>query len=83
MNSLRSFDLSGTKAARANVYRLVGTVGNCFDAANVGLPSTVGLTMGVRHGVTENNALSADAAFCHIDTSLYARRAHQSFNEFS
>ena len=51
--------------------------------ADVGLPTSVGLAVGVRNVLTEHNAFVADAAFCHIDTSLYARTAHRSFNEFS
>ena len=49
--------------------RLIGTVYNCLYSANVRLPGSVGLAVGVGHVVTEGNALSANTALCHLDTS--------------
>ena len=49
------------------------TVNNCFYLADIGLPGSVGFTVRVGNCLSENNALSADAAFCHNDTSLSAR----------
>ena len=57
--------LTGTKATRANVYSLGSAVYNSLNSTNVGLPSSVSLTVRVRYGLTENNALSANIAFCH------------------
>ena len=34
--------------------------------ADVGLPTSVGLAVGVRNVLTEHNAFVADAAFCHV-----------------
>ena len=57
--------LTGTKATRANVYSLGSAVYNSLNSTNVGLPSSVSSTVRVRYGLTENNALSANIAFCH------------------
>ena len=57
--------LTGTKATRANVYSLGSAVYNSLNSTNVGLPSSVCSTVRVRYGLTENNALSANIAFCH------------------
>ena len=59
--------LHGAQATRTNV--------NCFAAfqlylADVGLPSSVGFTMGVRNVLTEHNALTADTTFCHFSDLL-------------
>ena len=54
--------------------RLVGTVYNCLYLANVRLPGSVGLAVRVRYVVTESNALSADTALCHLDTSYISPR---------
>jgi len=57
--------LTGTKATRANVYSFGSAVYNSLNSTNVGLPSSVCSTVRVRYGLTENNALSANFAFCH------------------
>ena len=66
---LSAFDLSGTKAARANVNGTVSTVNNCFYLTNIRLPGSVGLTVRVGNVVSEGNALTANATFSHFDTS--------------
>ena len=58
-------NLTGTQATGANGDGLMGTVHNCLDLANVGLPGAIGFTVGVRHILTVDNTLSADTAFCH------------------
>ena len=68
-HKLCTLDLSGTKATRANVNGSVGTVNYCLNPTNVGLPGSVGLTVGVRHVVSKGNALTADTALSHFDTS--------------
>ena len=57
--------LTGTKATRANVYSFGSAVYNSLNSTNVGLPTSVCSTVRVRYGLTENNALSANFAFCH------------------
>ena len=68
-NALRALDLAGTQATRAYVSGSVSTAGNDFNSSDVGLPSSVGLTVRVRHVVSEGNALTADTALSHFDTS--------------
>ena len=65
VKNLSAAYLTGTKATRANVYSLGSAVYNSLNSTNVGLPSSVCLTVRVRYGLTENNALSANIAFCH------------------
>ena len=58
-------DLARTKATRANVNSLGSAVYNSFNSTNVGFPCSVCLTVRVRNGASENDALSANFAFCH------------------
>ena len=58
--------LQGPQAACANVNCLA-TVNS--DLANVGLPGSVGLYVGVRVVVTEHNTLATQTTFCHFYTS--------------
>ena len=67
--ALCTLDLSRTKATRANVNRLIATVNYGLNLADVRLPGSVGLTVRVRNVVSESNALTANAAFSHFDTS--------------
>ena len=67
--SLSALDLSGAKATRANVNSSVCSVNYSLNLTDVGLPGSVGLTVGVRHVVSESNALTADTALSHFDTS--------------
>ena len=66
---LSALDLSGTKATRANVNSSIATVNYCLNPTNVGLPSSVGLAVRVRHVVSESNALATNTALSHFDTS--------------
>ena len=75
---LNSGNLAGTKATRANSNGLRRTVYDSLNLADVGLPSSVCLTIGVGNSVSENNTLTTDTALCHNDTSLYALFAHLS-----
>ena len=62
--------LHGTQAAGTYGDRLgIAADGNLY-LADIGLPTSVGLAVGVRNGLTEYNALSANTTFCHIDTSF-------------
>ena len=47
----------------------VCTVNNCLYLTDIRLPGSVGLTVRVGNVVTESNALTADAALSHFDTS--------------
>ena len=57
--------LAGAKAARADANGLVRSVVIYADLSDVGLPRSRSLALGVRHVVTESDALTADTAFCH------------------
>ena len=67
--ALCTLDLSRTKATRANVNRLIATVNYGLYLTDVRLPGSVGLTVRVRNVVSESDALTANAAFSHFDTS--------------
>ena len=66
---LSALDLSGTKATGANVHGSVSTVNHSLNSTNVRLPGSVGLAVRVGHVVSEGNALAADTALSHFDTS--------------
>ena len=64
--SLCALDLTRTQAARADVHALMRAVHDCFDPTDVGLPGSVGLTVGVGYVVTEYHAFSANITLCHL-----------------
>jgi hypothetical protein len=69
----RALDLAGTQTTRADVNRLCTTVYDRLYATDVGLPSSVGLTIRVRYVMTEHNALATKVTFCHgSDTSCFS-----------
>ena len=61
----RAGDLSGTQAAGAGVHTLGGTVNDRLNAADVGLPSTVGPSVGVRNLDTKGYALTTKITLSH------------------
>ena len=61
-----SGDLAGAQATGANGDRLDSPVDVSLDLADIGLPHSVGLAVGVGDVVTEGHALSAYTAFCHL-----------------
>ncbi len=69
--SLRSGYFAGAQATGANRHGGGGPVNDSLYLADIGLPRTVGLAMGVRNVLTEHNALAANTALCHIDTSSH------------
>ena len=81
-SELNSGYLTGTKATRTNRYGFGCTVNNCSYLTDIGLPSSVGLTMGMGYCLSENNALSTDAALCHIDTSSDTHYMHMFQSNF-
>ena len=68
-DSLGAGDLTRAQATRANSDGFRSAVYQSLDLADVGLPHSVRLSMRVRHVIPEDNALTANAAFCHLDTS--------------
>ena len=56
----------GAKATGANVDRLLAVES---DFANIGFPGSVCFPVGVGNVLTEHNSFTANAAFCHFDTS--------------
>ena len=62
-----SLNLTGhTQAAGANVYGLVGAVNNSLYLSDVGLPGSVGLSVGVRNLETKNHGLFTEITLCHF-----------------
>ena len=68
--SLCALNLSGTQATRAYIYTLGTTVHNCLYPTDVGLPGSVGLTVGVGNGITKSHALTANFTLCHLEHLL-------------
>ena len=69
MNQLSALNFARTKATGAYANGSISSVNNSLNLADVGLPGSVGLAVGVRHVVSEGYALTADTALSHFDTS--------------
>ena len=67
--ALCALNLSGTKATRAYANGGMSTVYNCLNLTNVRLPGSVGLAVRVRNVMSKGNALAANTALSHFDTS--------------
>ena len=65
INSDWSCNLVGTETTRTNINGFRSTVYHGFDSSDIGLPCSVGFSVGVGHIVTEHNTFSANTAFCH------------------
>ena len=65
VKSNSSLNLAGTQAAGANVNGLGSAVYDSLNTSDVGLPGSVGLSVGMGNCESELNCLSADAALCH------------------
>ncbi len=61
----RALDLVRTQASCTDMNMARSAVNDRLDALDVGLPGSVGTSMGVRNLDTKSNALAADIAFCH------------------
>ena len=61
-----ALNFAATEATGANIDVLRSSVYHCFYALNVGLPCTIGTSVGVRNLNTEGNALVTELAFCHL-----------------
>ena len=57
---------------RANVNSLVSSAYDSLYSSDVGLPSSVGLSVRVGNIMTECNALAADFALCHSGHLLFS-----------
>ena len=80
--TLCTLDLSGTKATGANCNSSVTTVYNRLNLTDVGLPGSVCLTVRVRHVVSENYALTANATLSHFSTSQNSIQMYDSLYVF-
>ena len=67
---LSAVNLARTKATGANSNGLGSTLNDCLYLTDIGLPSSVGLTVRVRNILTENYTFSTNTALCHDFTSL-------------
>ena len=65
----RALNLAGTQASGADVDMRRSTVDQSFNTFDIGLEGAVGTDVRVRHGDAEGNALAAELALCHSDTS--------------
>ena len=65
-------DLAAAQAASANVDMLGRAVHDGLDALHIGLPGTVGSSVGVGDLNAEGNALIAEFALCHLLKHLLA-----------
>ena len=79
--TLNSGNLTGAQATGANSNGLGSTVYDSLNLTDIGLPGSVCFAMRVGNCLSENNALSTNAALCHNDTSLNARTAHLSLSK--
>ena len=65
----RALDLTGAQASRADVNMLRGSVYERLDSFHVRLEGAVSTDVRVRYGDAKIDALSAELALCHSDTS--------------
>ena len=61
-----TLDLIGTEASGTSVHMAGSTVNDSLDALDVGLPCTVGTSVGVRNLDTEGHALAAKITLSHF-----------------
>ena len=65
INSDRAGNFAGTQAPGTNIYMARRAVDHCLHALDIGLPGTIGASVGVRNLDTEGHALIAELALCH------------------
>ena len=63
--SHRTLNLVGTEASSTCVHMARSTVDDCLDTLNVGLPGTIGPSVGVGNLDTKGNALTTIITLCH------------------
>ena len=61
-----AFNLVGTEASCTDVHMAGGTVNDSLNTLHIGLPSTVGASVGVRDLNTKGNTLAANITFCQL-----------------
>ena len=67
----RSGDLTGTQAAGAGVNSAGGAVDKRLDSLYVGLPGSVGSSVGVGNLDPELYVFSAKITFCHVERTSF------------
>ena len=65
---LRALYLTRTQATGADINGLNAATNDRLYAANVGLPGSVGLAVGVGNIMTEGHTLAAEFTLCHETT---------------
>ena len=65
INSDRAGNFAGTQAPGTNIYMARRAVDHCLHALDIGLPGTIGASMGVGNLDTEGHALVAKFALSH------------------
>jgi hypothetical protein len=60
-----AFNLVGTETSCTNVYMARSTLDNRLDALDVGLPHSIGASVGVRDLDAERHTLAANITLCH------------------
>ena len=61
-----ALDLVGAKASGTDVYMARSPVDDRLDTLDIGLPHSVGTSVGMGHLDTERHALAANIALCHL-----------------
>ena len=61
----RSGYFTGTQAPGTNIYMARRTIDHSLHALDIGLPGTIGASVGVGNLDTEGHALIAELALCH------------------
>ena len=61
-----AFNLIGTEASRTDVDMAGRTIDDCFHALYIGLPSSVGASVGMGDLNAKRNALAANIALCQL-----------------
>lgn len=61
----RSGDFAGAQTPGTNIYMARRTIDDCLDTLYIGLPGTIGTSVGVRHLNTKGDTLIAKLALSH------------------
>ena len=61
-----TLNLVGTETSCTDVYMARSTIDNRLHALDIGLPHSVGTSVGVGNLNTKGNALAANIALCHL-----------------
>ena len=65
MYALRALNLAGTQASGTYIDMAGSALDDCLDTLYIGLPGSVGCSVGVRYLVAECHALTANCTLCH------------------